>query len=144
MKRPLRLVTIILLGTLLLSVPAYVLFQDSLSDPTGRSLRGFVTMLYMPAIWFPVPLAVILITASLVGCRLTPLRGAIFGAFAAVSYVFAISIYVVYLQPNSNFGNSNIFEYMHMRFPFSVPAVLAASIVTGFATWMVSKIVPPD
>jgi hypothetical protein len=129
--------TIILLGTLLLSAPSYILLQDSLSDP----LPGLAVMLLMPAIWFPVPLAIILIAASLAGCRLSPLQGALFGAFAVVSYVYAISIYVVFLQPNSNFRNANIFAYMLTRFSAAVPAILTASIVTGFAAWVASKIV---
>jgi len=140
MKRLLQVMTIILLASLLVSVPAYFVMQDMLSDPTGRSLRGLVTMLNMPAIWFPVPLAIILLAASLAGCRMTAWQGAVFGALAVISYCFVISIYVLYFQVNSNFRGANFFDFLLTRLSYGLPAIVAATLVTALASWIASWI----
>jgi hypothetical protein len=143
MTRLLRICIIVFLTILVLSVPAYLLRQHELSDPegSGRLLRGFVDMTLLPAVGFPIPLAIILFGAWTVGWKLTLWRAAVSGACAVVFYVCAISIYVIHFQPNSNFRNADFLSYLAMRLLFSVPSILAATVVTGLAAWIACKAV---
>jgi hypothetical protein len=136
-----RILIIVIVVALTLSLPAYLLLNHELSDP-DQMLPGLVVLTLAPVIGFPIPLVVILVVVWWLGFKISPLVCVASVVGAILTYDVAVSFYVVFLQPNSAFGNANWFNYVTRRVAWSLPGAVVATIVTAIVTWFACRLVP--
>jgi hypothetical protein len=138
----LRLAAIVLLSTLVLSLPAYLLYKHELAyRGMDRILPGVLAMTLMPAIRFPLFLFLLLLPTWWLGRRLKPWHGAMYGVLAVILYALVISVLITNADYGA-FANMEFVRYFVMRLTVAIPAMAAAALVVGLATWFVSKLSP--